>query len=617
MINRDHRSACTRLMLTLVGAFVIGLMWMSQRRAPGDDQRSTTITPRLSSPKLPPVAIPAPRGARTREAAQSPTSATPPTLDSELHTKAALIDPNDSEVSGVVVDVAGGPVPFALVSARSLSDASLRAVLTNEDGEFHASVRAGRHDFMARAEAFSTALRQVQAPAAGVILELGPSSAIVGRIVNADTLEPLSSVTVRAAPAREQAVENDLAREPAQESISDESGRFSFSGLRGGGRYSVLAASPEWQSDAYTLALGVGATSEDLLLAARPASVLTGTVWSDGRPCSKGEVRARRSPRGEWVAAIGQDGVARFTSLTPGHYSIDVYCDQALPHRESLELARGLHEREWRVQTGLLVRGTVVDARGRSVPDAKVAIRPRGELSERQLALCSSDTHGRFACGGLSPGEHDASVADPADAAAQVVPLVLQAGAVPDILLRVRPFGSIRVVIDPAGPSARAARVFARGPTAFPIEARRDEQGYLFERLPLARYEVYVDQPRARGAARVVELEQDGHLLTLELPAPQAEVIAGSVVDENGTPLIDSWVSASPSDPLAQSGLTSEPEVLTDERGAFRLDAVGGGVYDLRAKSALGIGELRGVVAGSSEVVLRITSESAEQWARQ
>jgi hypothetical protein len=301
-----------------------------------------------------------------------------------------------------------------------------------------------------------------------------------------------------------------------------------------------------------------------------------GKVVRDGSACRAGEVRARRAPRGESVARIGQDGLVHFPSLAPGHYTVDVYCEQALPHGEPLDVVRGMYEREWHVQTGLLVHGKVIDASGRPLPDAGIALRPRTNL-DRQVRVCSSDTEGLFSCGGLEPGEYDAVVVVPLDAAAEAVTVVLDGNVTPELLLRARPFGSIRAAVR--SESARLFRVLARGPSAFPIEAKRDDRGFVFERLPLARYEVYIDQPSAGGAAQIVDLEHEGQVVTLDLPAPRAAVITGFVVDDGGSPLPDSWVNASPSDPLAQNDLTNEPEVLTDERGAFGLHVVAGGTF--------------------------------------
>jgi hypothetical protein len=121
--------------------------------------------------------------------------------------------------------------------------------------------------------------------------------------------------------------------------------------------------------------------------------------------------------------------------------------------------------------------------------------------------------------------------------------------------------------------------------------------------LPLADYDVYVELPTSGATARA-RLQQDGQIVSLELPAPPRGSIAGKVVDESGSPLIDAWVSASPSEPLARAAQVSDPPTLTDERGEFTLSDLAPGNYELQARSSAGAGRREGVPVSSRAVIL-------------
>ncbi len=508
----------------------------------------------------------------------------------------------DSDVSGFVVDAAGGSVPFAVVTAQTLSGSELATVSADADGAFQASLPAGELELLARGDAFSSALRRVAAPARGVLLELGPSSEIVGHVVDADTRSPLAGVSVTARSEPQAALGAEPPREPPGHATTSADGEFRIAGLRGGGVYRVMLTDAAWQSAPRSVSVEVGAASAPVSIAARPAALLTARILREGEPCAAGSVRAAGAR--QWDAPIGADGVARFVGLRPGRYEIDVFCEQALPHHAELDL-EGAVTRDFDVSAGLSVSGRVVDAKGRPLPGAQVSVRPRDGSLERPAALCSSDDRGAFTCAGLQPGEHDCSVTDPLDAAADVVPVSLDDRSAEGLVLSVGALGSVRVLLgeDEAHDPARA---WLRGATGLPIRARLVAGAFLFERLPLGEYEVHVDQTRATRSAIV--LSEDGQALTLELPAPPRTSITGRVVDQRGEPLGDQWVSATAADWLPHPARRSEPQALSDAEGTFALGAVSGGVYDLAVDSDLGTAHACGIAAGSADVVLRVVA---------
>jgi hypothetical protein len=510
-----------------------------------------------------------------------------------------------SELSGSVIDAAGGPVPFANVTVRGLESSSRSVALADSQGQFRASVSPGPQEIVARGEGFSCALDRVVAPATGIVLELGPSSEIAGTVLLSETTRPLQQVTVTAERVLNPWDVNGLSREPRSSATTDASGAFRMGGLRGGGTYRVQLDDARWGSDPLSVALDVGASSAALVVTARPATSLMGRVFSAAGVCTQGEVQLAGL---RWSRApIDENGSVRFQSVQPGHYSVDVYCEHSLPYHEEIDVGAEPMARDWKVQPGLSVSGSVVDSGGQPFPGAKISVASSGDPSaDTPVVVCSSAADGLFSCGGLRPGEYDCSVVEPVDGTAEVRHVVLQNDSAPGVVLHLRPMGSVHVHLRAsAEASVSGGHVFARSPTALPIQAKRVENGFVFEHLPLGRYQVYVDQP-VRDVASA-ELSYAGQVYTLELTAPQASLISGFAVDESGAPLLDTWIKASASDPLTGSAGLTAPQVLTDESGAFALMAVRGGIYDLRAQNGSGEGERLGVAAGSKDVILRVT----------
>ncbi len=155
---------------------------------------------------------------------------------------------------------------------------------------------------------------------------------IAGIVVNALTLQPLSDVDISIGKSREAA--------PFQNSSSDETGHFRFSGLSSG-KYWIISAKRGFgrqaldQHENFSTAVAVGATadSEHIVFRLFPDGVISGSVNDDQNdPVRDAQVMLFRSSMEEGRRMVEQEtavstddrGVYRFSHLAPGRYYVAV-----------------------------------------------------------------------------------------------------------------------------------------------------------------------------------------------------------------------------------------------------------------------------------------------------
>jgi len=118
---------------------------------------------------------------------------------------------------------------------------------------------------------------------------------------------------------------------------------------------------------------------------------------------------------------------------------------------------------------------------------------------------------------------------------------------------------------------------------------------------------------RVRLDARALALGRVTIRLQTKGEAPALASIRGTVVDASDAPVVGATVSASfRGDPGAR-GFDLHPgaEDTTDEHGAFALEELDPGTYELTARDTNLIKQVDGVVAGASNVVIRLAASGS------
>jgi hypothetical protein len=532
-------------------------------------------------------------------------AAAPGFLSRTLHVPAAnaeqpgarlqlVLERGELELAGSVLDGTGGAIPGAWVSARDAARNPVGMARSDAEGRFHLSVPAGRVALSADADAYSSAALIVEAPARDLELVLLPGSTIVGRALAAGV--PVSDVEVIANYQGGVAFGWGSARTGVD-------GAFELDGLPGG-TYEVSARSAEWRSDSRMVSIGLGETSETLLLELAPAASLRAHVQVGGEPCSDGHV----SLRGEVqrVEPIGADGSVVIEGVPLGEYAAEVVCAAAAPLQEVLQLAVGVATRRWDLTRGLQVLGRVEDAAGQPVAAAPVQVTPLDDSSSA-TASCVTDAAGEFACGGLLAGEYECHSGAAQDVGGPAVRVSVGPDAPPKVVLRLPASATIRVTL--AGDvDTHSLSVLAQQEGRLPVSAEHTRDEFVFERLPLGKYRVFVgaNPESGSGSSAQVALEQPGATATLTLSVPALMEISGTVLDAHGAPLVDAWVHASSAAPVLGLFADSPRQALSDDSGRFSLPGLLPGAYDLLATSAASEQRISHVQAGTRDVVFRL-----------
>ena len=177
---------------------------------------------------------------------------------------------------------------------------------------------------------------------------------------------------------------------------SEDDGSFRLEGLEPGA-YKLRASSDELTGmSAEKIHVGLGQTSEPVVVEVHPAFAIRGTVLVDGKtPCSNASVALRGKERKNESYGSGAgrvDGTILVKGVLPGTYEVSVSCSGFVSEEAYPDLVvadASLDGLEWAVHPGQAIRGVVLDAEGKPVAGANVSARgkavadPRARLGRR------------------------------------------------------------------------------------------------------------------------------------------------------------------------------------------------------------------------------------------
>lgn len=541
-------------------------------------------------------------------------------------------------VSGVVKDISGGVIEGALVSATDgwWFGAEARAIAwTDEDGRFELWAKPGDVSLRALAEGYAAADTQSVAPTKRAEIFMTPESVITGVVVHAETGAPVAGASLQVSTS-------GFFSRGGGRALSDDEGRFRITGLAPG-IYDVVAVTDElYGESAEQLHLGLAEQTETIVRV-HSAFALRGRVViaETGEPCPRGSVRLDGDDFDKYVET-DEEGSALIRALLPGEYQVQVTCEGYTSEDRYEPIVVGdapLEELEWKVHTGLAIRGIVVDSRGDPIeqvsvhaqPKSKPGDDPRGHRTTQWGIRTEAD--GTFELSGLIAGSYELGVwADEYPPLPEPLLVELSEGTdVEGVRVELPATGRLEgIVRDEAGEPVAGVRVTSGLVDTWSRSQGRtgDDGRFRFEHVQTGRHRVtaeagWFEQMRAPGTTdddvqgELVDVSADATAEVELVVERRAGTIRGRVVDSDGGPISDAFVDASRmSDSAAASsawgrmsmrwGWDRQP-VLSDQDGRFELRELAEGNYIIRAyREGGGEALLEGVAVGSTDAVLTL-----------
>ncbi len=536
-----------------------------------------------------------------------------------------VLAPGGARVSGTVLDALGGPIANArVVIERAIT--VLRSVLetqSDEEGRFSFPSARGFVTVRAEHEGYAPESKGVTAPIEELTLQLAPASIVRGRVVARGTRAPVAGVEVRGLP-------NGMPAKTAP-ALTDAEGNFTLAELEPG-RYAFAATHESWRGATERLIeVKLADHVSGVVIEVDPAVRVLGRVvavsGAERAACPRGVVSLdpvqpddatlasfKGGPARTNVAPIDTDGTVRFPGILSGRYEVNLQCAEHVlaTGPKLLDIADRDVEVEWTVRPGLSLTVRVVDALDRPVPNAPLFLssvrddRPDVEVGTTLIA----DAEGLASVKGeLTPGEYTVRPADSNQDERATIRLE-QDSPPAELSLKLAGSGSIAVTVrSEDGQPVNSLFVSLTGDVALPpappgvvpptptmpLQRQAIERGageYRLDGLKPGSYELRIEDgvnPSLAAPGGTVHITPDA-TLAIEVVLPRQGSIRGTVVDEQGNPEPNAWVSATPADEelsvWARAITVRQPtRVLTDADGQFELTKLAPRArYTLRAQ---------------------------------
>lgn len=518
-----------------------------------------------------------------------------------------------ARISGKVVDATGGPVAEATVLALFSADGSMGASLltqatsTDPEGKFVLWGAPGLVKLTASATGYAPATAARRAPTSDLELRVIPEAQIRGKVV-----------TENGTPVEDLRVVASMGLSASRQGSTDASGAFTVSGLQPG-TYELRASGEKWIGDLpRSVTLDLGDVVDDVVLKVRRAASVDGKLLVGDRACRSGRVmlgpRAQDSSVPTLSAATKLRGEVHFEAVPAGTYQVMLSCAGYEPqHPEDFVVDDDqVEDVTWRLQPGLQVAGSVRDHVGRPIAKLQLHLSPRAPDGYASDAL--TDAEGNFRFRGVRSGSYTIEVEN-ADVAAPLA-VDVKRDDLTDLRIVARAAGRLSVrVVSPRGEPVDGISVNATSADGrSPLPPEELGNGiYQYTALAAGKYAVRVHDGvnppvEAGGPGGLIEVSAGrDHQIEVKVGG-HAGRITGYVRDDEGAPLANVWVRATPG-PSGDLGaqlqefrmLEESRRSLTDDEGAFEIEGLSEkGRFVVIAERPLGgQTQLRDVAAGA------------------
>lgn len=528
--------------------------------------------------------------------------------EKDLTGQDVLLEMGGLEIAGVVTDATGGVIPGARVTAMlggtlyAARQLGMQTIVTDQNGAFAFSVADGEVALMGDAAGYAQGGTTAHAPAHDVRLQLTPESRISGVVMLEPAGTPVAGVRVRArSPSGE-----------GQPGTSEGDGAFTVGGLRPG-IYELEASGPGFLAQhAGTVLVDLHEHVEGVKVVVTRGVRVAGTIRVGEAPCEAGTAYLMGPAMAKpLIAFTTQPGVVEFEAVPPGQYQTVASCegyDETPPFPIEVE-DEDVLDVAWTLEAGALVTMQTRTAEGRPVPLAWLELVRDGNDAAGaagaagQARMVQSDQHGRAQLRGVPEGSYFIRGTD----VEKPLAVMVGKGRNNDFTVTLKALGALQVVVkDRSGRPNDEVMVSAepreRAGRRAEFGVKRGAGRYYIGPLVAGEYSVEVRDrvnPSARaGDEQAWTLVRSGEEPVVELTyGGYGGQIAGRVVDGEGNPRPDAWVSATPAAARRDSYQEMLPSdgfrVLTDGQGHFTLERLDeAATFTIAASHSLG-GEAR------------------------
>jgi hypothetical protein len=503
-------------------------------------------------------------------------------------------------VRGHVLDLSGGEVAGAWVSVGD----GPAGTTTDDAGAFELWSAPGRRYLSAASEGYAPGAAEIAAPTDEAVIYMAPESSVHGKVVDADTGEPLAGVSIRASQETRVRI-SWLARSYGGSTVTDDEGNFEIDGLAAGRFILVVNDREAYGQYPGSVGLRLGQATGPIEVR---ASLRSGTPFSgqlvdadSGQPVPDCDLELSPAVRGAdphgWVET---DHNGHFEGrFPPGDYQprIDMFCATHVIAGDEPLLTLGTQPRDdlvFELQAAAVIVGTLLDEFGQPFDDAQVTVRSNQRASGKRV-----ESDGTFQFTGLPPGTYEL-VAETGESPAKAEPaqyelrpgesvtdiaLVLPRGAtVTGTLIDQDGEGIEEAAISAVGQETREAKTLSSG--AFSVDGLADGT-YAFK-AALDDGGVLNTPDGTNDVLATREIAVADSPVFIELRAERAKAtITGKVMDDDG-PVGDAYVvanreSASGGASTAVNQIWDRQPALTEADGSFTLSGLPEGNYTVRA----------------------------------
>lgn len=556
-------------------------------------------------------------------------------------------------LSGTVSDIGGGPVEEVLVTVNDMESGNLfgvryapPAVLTDEDGRYEVNLPNGSYvistfhpDYVA-----TTRITAVMDGPRVEDLELTPGASIDGVVLSRASGEPVAGAIVTFQDSRNGnpgAFRVNISSDGRIVRTGDD-GRFHLSGVQPGVAQVEARAAGFSSREAVAVPVGIGETVTGIELELDQAFTISGFVVpkDDLEGAVEGVMVGAYSisPPSLTVAVAPTDaeGYFEILGMPPGNYTVGAMGEEMLPNISGAAVI--LTDED---ATDVLVKMDIGHRiRGRVEPAALAKVSLSIDTEEMSLgkildavsvafARTTADAKGEFDLGPVASGKYTL-VADAPDGGHAELEVEVAQADLEGVVLSLQPRASVAgVVVDAQGTPQRGVTVrfkkveggpnigmMMRGPFGDGGVPTGEDGSFVVRGLEEGDYSVTVQDKKRRAipwaddgdssepSAFIVKVVEGDQQTGVELRVQALTgVLSGTVVDADGVPVADAWVTASlqvtarefgkmftgpdvpdpserervrgvtPPDPDADDfelpGFFAEQPVLTDELGRF------------------------------------------------